>query len=131
MSVGALISVGQRREARACCRESAGTRGRPGPYELETLGRGWVAEDALAIVVCCSLTATDFTNGVILAANHSGDSDSTAAITGNLLGVLFGEANPRCYTNWSVARSAIRRRLYAITIGALRAETIWDRYPGS
>ena len=38
-----------------------------------------MAEDALAIVVCCSLTATDFTNGVILAANHSGDSDGTAA----------------------------------------------------
>jgi ADP-ribosylglycohydrolase len=27
----------------------------------------------------------------LLAANHSGDSDSTAAITGNILGTIFGE----------------------------------------
>ncbi len=34
----------------------------------------------------------DFADGIRLAANHSGDSDSTAAITGNLLGTLLGEA---------------------------------------
>jgi len=111
------------------------SRGRPGPNKLETLGRGWVAEEALAIAVCCSLTATDFADGVILAANHSGDSDSTAAITGNVLGVLFGEgAIPTAWLNNLELGHEIAQLaddLYAITIGALRAETIWDRYPGS
>jgi len=66
--------------------------GRPTAEALEGLGGGWVAEEALAIAVACALAAEDFADGVRLAANHSGDSDSTAAITGNLLGALWGEA---------------------------------------
>jgi ADP-ribosylglycohydrolase len=57
---------------------------------VETLGEGWVAEEALAIAVYCALTAKDFPSGLIAAVNHSGDSDSTGALTGNLLGALFG-----------------------------------------
>ena len=34
--------------------------------------------------------ADDFESGVRLAVNHGGDSDSTGAITGNLLGTLHG-----------------------------------------
>jgi ADP-ribosylglycohydrolase len=67
-------------------------RGRPSPEALEQLGGGWVAEEALAIAVACALVAEDFADGVRLAANHSGDSDSTAAMAGNLLGALWGEA---------------------------------------
>jgi ADP-ribosylglycohydrolase len=67
-------------------------RGRPTPEALETLGGGWVAEEALAIAIACALTAEDFADGVRRAANHSGDADSTAAMTGNLLGALWGEA---------------------------------------
>ena len=33
----------------------------------------------------------DFARGVRLAVNHAGDSDSTGAITGNILGALMGE----------------------------------------
>jgi ADP-ribosylglycohydrolase len=58
---------------------------------VETLGEGWVAEEALAIAIFCTLTARDFESGVILAANHTGDTDSTGAITGNLLGLIHGE----------------------------------------
>ena len=54
------------------------------------LGQGWVAEEALAISVYCALTADGFRNGVLLAVNHDGDSDSTGAITGNLLGTVGG-----------------------------------------
>ncbi|MGM1053968.1 MAG: ADP-ribosylglycohydrolase family protein [Pseudomonadota bacterium] len=54
------------------------------------LGEGWVAEEALAIAVYCSLVAEDFRHGVMLAVNHDGDSDSTGAIAGNLLGVMHG-----------------------------------------
>jgi ADP-ribosylglycohydrolase len=66
------------------------------PETVERIGGGWVAEEALAIALFSSLAAGgDFTRGVLLAANHSGDSDSTAAITGNILGALLGrEAIP-------------------------------------
>jgi ADP-ribosyl-[dinitrogen reductase] hydrolase len=57
---------------------------------LESLGAGWTAEEALAISLYCALVSRDFESGVRLAVNHSGDSDSTGAITGNILGVLWG-----------------------------------------
>ena len=63
---------------------------RPHPEVLAELGQGWVAEEALAIALCCALRAGNLEEGVIMAANITGDSDSTAAITGNLLGALLG-----------------------------------------
>jgi ADP-ribosyl-[dinitrogen reductase] hydrolase len=58
---------------------------------VETLGQGWIAEEALAIAIYCSLVAgNDFEKGVRLAVNHSGDSDSTGSITGNILGAVLG-----------------------------------------
>jgi ADP-ribosylglycohydrolase/serine/threonine protein phosphatase PrpC len=62
----------------------------PTPETVATLGEGWVAEEALAIAVYCALVSEDFTHGVLLAVNHSGDSDSTGAITGNILGAIHG-----------------------------------------
>jgi ADP-ribosylglycohydrolase len=65
--------------------------GRPTPELLEDqLGGGWTGESALSIAIACALTANSFEQGVLMAVNHSGDSDSTGAITGNLLGALFG-----------------------------------------
>jgi len=60
------------------------------PEEVEQLGAGWVAEEALAISIFCALMADDMREGVLLAVNHSGDSDSTGAITGNVLGAIHG-----------------------------------------
>jgi ADP-ribosylglycohydrolase len=60
------------------------------PKVLASLGEGWVAEEALAISVYCALSTNHFEQGVILAVNHDGDSDSTGAITGNLLGAALG-----------------------------------------
>lgn len=60
------------------------------PELIETLGGGWVAEEALSISLLCALRAESFEHGVRLAVNHSGDSDSTGAIAGNLLGLLMG-----------------------------------------
>ena len=54
------------------------------------IGEGWIAEEALAVGVYCALTARDFSDGVIRAVNHGGDSDSTGSITGNILGALWG-----------------------------------------
>ena len=59
---------------------------------ISELGEGWVAEEALAIGVYCALKHTwDFRSGVLEAVNITGDSDSTGAIAGNILGVINGE----------------------------------------
>lgn len=58
---------------------------------IKRLGEGWVAEETLAISIYCSLKhSDDFSKGIIAAVNHSGDSDSTGAVTGNILGALLG-----------------------------------------
>ena len=61
--------------------------------DIAELGEGWVAEEALAIGVFCALKHPwDFRAGVLEAVNITGDSDSTGAITGNILGVINGES---------------------------------------
>jgi ADP-ribosylglycohydrolase len=62
----------------------------PTPETLNKLGEGWVAEEALALSLFCAFKAKEFSHGVRLAVNHSGDSDSTGAITGNILGAMWG-----------------------------------------
>lgn len=58
---------------------------------IARLGEGWVGEEALAIAVFCSLShQNDFRTGVLAAVNHNGDSDSTSAIAGNILGASLG-----------------------------------------
>ncbi|MCI5596714.1 MAG: ADP-ribosylglycohydrolase family protein [Lachnospiraceae bacterium] len=45
----------------------------------------------MAIALYCALKyQDDFSAGMIAAVNHSGDSDSTGAVTGNILGALVG-----------------------------------------
>ena len=58
---------------------------------IHRLGEGWAAEETLAIAIYCSLRhSDDFSAGIIAAVNHKGDSDSTGAVTGNILGALLG-----------------------------------------
>jgi ADP-ribosyl-[dinitrogen reductase] hydrolase len=57
---------------------------------LRVMGKGFVAEEALAMGLYCALSARNFEDGIILAVNHSGDSDSTGSIAGNLLGAAEG-----------------------------------------
>ena len=60
--------------------------------DISELGEGWIAEEALAIGVYCALKHTwEFKDGVLEAINITGDSDSTGAIAGNILGVMNGE----------------------------------------
>ena len=67
--------------------------GNPTPERVESLGAGWVAEETLAIAVYAALVHRESPrSALLLAANHGGDSDSTAALCGNLLGALHGEA---------------------------------------
>jgi ADP-ribosyl-[dinitrogen reductase] hydrolase len=68
-------------------------RGRPTVADLERIGGGWVGEEALAIALRCVLAHDgDIADTLWLAANHGGDSDSTASIAGNLLGAMHGVA---------------------------------------
>ena len=70
-------------------RDLASGRG-PSAEALQRLGDGWLAHEALAIAVYSALVAADFSDGIALAVNHDGDSDSTGAMTGNLLGAQLG-----------------------------------------
>lgn len=54
------------------------------------LGEGWTGDEALAIAVYCSLAGSGFVEAIRLAANHDGDSDSTASIAGQLRGTVDG-----------------------------------------
>ncbi|PAZ09951.1 ADP-ribosylglycohydrolase [Streptomyces sp. SA15] len=65
--------------------------GSPTAEKVETLGAGWVAEEALAIGVYCALAEPGVEEALLLSVNHSGDSDSTGSICGNLLGALHGD----------------------------------------
>ncbi|MGP3990627.1 ADP-ribosylglycohydrolase family protein [Streptomyces sp. 3N207] len=67
--------------------------GMPSPERVAALGEGWTAEEALSIGVYCALVAEDVRHGLLLAVNHSGDSDSTGSICGNLLGAMHGETS--------------------------------------
>lgn len=59
---------------------------------IHALGEGWVAEEALAIAVFCAVRyQDDFAAAIRAAVNHKGDSDSTGAICGNILGAWLGK----------------------------------------
>lgn len=56
-------------------------------------GPGWVAEEALAVAAFVARRhPSDAERAIRAAVTHSGDSDSTGAIAGNLLGAALGEA---------------------------------------
>ena len=58
---------------------------------IHALGEGWVAEETLGISLYCALRyKDDFSAGIIASVNHKGDSDSTGAVAGNILGALLG-----------------------------------------
>jgi ADP-ribosylglycohydrolase len=77
--------------------------GAPTAEKVESLGAGWVAEEALAIAVYCALVlpgADQVARALLLSVNHSGDSDSTGSICGNLLGAHH--ADVQLPTSWLV-----------------------------
>ncbi|WP_245556216.1 ADP-ribosylglycohydrolase family protein [Actinopolyspora mortivallis] len=70
---------------------------------IQRLGQGWVGPEALAIGVYCALALPkreQFRDALRLSVNHSGHSDTTAAITGAILGARHGTAAlPRDWLN--------------------------------
>lgn len=109
---------------------------------ISRLGEGWIAEEALAIAVYCALGAPNFEEGVVLAVNHSGDSDSTGAIAGNLLGLVGGEqCLPQQWLDGLELRQVITEladdlfdcRNWSIGSGAQKEDfdqRVWEKYPG-
>ncbi|SFW53653.1 ADP-ribosylglycohydrolase family protein [Amycolatopsis australiensis] len=65
--------------------------GPPTPEKLESLGQGNVGETALSMSVYVALTTSDADSALLAAVNHSGDSDSTGSVCGNLVGAMYGE----------------------------------------
>lgn len=78
---------------------------------IHALGEGWVAEEALAIGLLCSLRyENDFEGAITSAVNHGGDSDSTGAIAGNIVGTHLGLAGiPQHYLEHLELRDTISK----------------------
>ncbi|GAB2610473.1 ADP-ribosylglycohydrolase family protein [Kribbella endophytica] len=123
---------------------AAGTVPAPGPATVELLGGGWIAEEALAIGLYAALAyraPEQFLDALALSVTHSGDSDSTGAICGNILGALHGETALPAELVFAVEGRGVileladdlvleytrRDRLH----GDYGPETTWrNRYPG-
>jgi ADP-ribosyl-[dinitrogen reductase] hydrolase len=101
---------------------------------VETLGGGWTAEEALSIALYACLAGDSFENALLIAATHSGDSDSTAAIAGNMLGLL--DPSAVFQHTWAdlVEGADIISRLVRdygeISSDFAAAEKLFDVYPG-
>jgi len=126
-------------EALETARALAASGTAPSPDVIATLGQGWVAEEALAIGVYCALVANDFEHGVLLAVNHSGDSDSTGSITGNILGAIHGYNEIPAHWIYDLEMHEVIESLSRDwnTLFARESEvdlesdeTWWNRYPG-
>jgi ADP-ribosylglycohydrolase len=57
---------------------------------VRIIGEGWTGEEALAIALFAALSGRCYVEVVRIAANHDGDSDSTASIAGQLWGAWKG-----------------------------------------
>ncbi|MDE5619950.1 MAG: ADP-ribosylglycohydrolase family protein [Ruminococcus sp.] len=95
---------------------------------VHELGEGWVAEETLAIAVYCALKyENDFEKAVVTSVNHNGDSDSTGAVTGNIIGAYLGmDSIPRKFLDNLEIRdviSEIAEDLYNYDIDEHQNET--------
>ena len=99
---------------------------------IRSLGLGWVAEEALAIAVFSALRAgDDFRKGVIMAVNHSGDSDSAGSITGNILGAYLGlNAIPVDWVRNVELSAEILELADDLRVGFQEGDRWWSKYPG-
>lgn len=107
------------------------------PEDIAQFGEGWVAEEALAISLLCALQQPmDFEKGVLAAINHGGDSDSTGAITGNILGLINGLTGiPEPWKQQLKYADIVLDMGKDLAIGIKgnsyeEDEDWWERYPG-
>ena len=109
---------------------------KPHHIAIRELGEGWVAEEALTISVYCALVAESFEQGIVLAVNHDGDSDSTGAITGNILGAMHGTGViPQRWLEPLELRDVIEAVASDLWTcqewhSFMDNDGLWERYPG-
>jgi ADP-ribosyl-[dinitrogen reductase] hydrolase len=108
----------------------------PSTERLVALGQGWIAEEALAMAIYAALAAPSLEAALVLAVNHGGDSDSTGAIAGNILGAVHGtSAIPLRWLEGLELREEIERLATdadrAVTHGLGSARALAAAYPAS
>lgn len=107
----------------------------PSPEAIETLGGAWVGEETLAIALYCGLHfQNDFRGGVLAAVNHGGDSDSTGAVTGNILGLMNPSGIPQEWIDNLELANVVRQIATDLAVGIRGAraglENEWmEKYP--
>lgn len=76
---------------------------------IARLGEGWVGEETLAIAIYVVARHIDsFEDTLIAAVNHDGDSDSTGAVAGNIIGAIVGyDAIPKKFKDHLELRDVI------------------------
>ena len=106
--------------------------GLPPVEAITRLGEGWVGEEALAIAVYCALKHQDnFKKALAASVNHNGDSDSTGAITGNILGAYLGLS--RIPLDWTenVELAEVTLQIADDLLTGYQDSREWrERYPG-
>lgn len=98
---------------------------------IKDLGEGWHGHEAIAISVYCALKEpNDFKEALRLAVNHDGDSDSTGAITGNILGAYLGEdAIPSEWKRHLELSQELRQLSKDLFVPPIEIENAEKRYP--
>jgi len=98
---------------------------------IEALGEGWVGEEALAIAIYCALKYENDPREALLAAvNHDGDSDSTGAICGNLIGTWKGfDALPAEWVDAVEGKPILDQVVLDLVQGPSKSEEWMLKYP--
>lgn len=98
---------------------------------IKRIGEGWTAEEALGISIYCTIkNRHDFTKGILTAVNHSGDSDTTGAITGNLIGTILGSREiPKEWINKVQFNNTLKILAQDLKKAHANIKSIRKRYP--
>lgn len=103
------------------------------PYlrAFKEMGSGRQAIESLAIGVFCALTyPKDIVKALGLSVNHSGDSDSTGSVTGNIVGASIGkEAIPKDWLNKLELAKEIEEMATDLTTRHCLKEDWTEKYP--
>ena len=139
-AVGSMLPIPDSRETVRAIEQGihAAKHGKLTGEELEKLGGGWVAEEALSISLACALAhQDDFMKGVTLSINHGGDSDSTGSIAGNILGLINGiEAIPNGLVERLEGAQIVRQvandlfTMFSDEFDGFESDEWVERYPG-
>ena len=94
------------------------------PFAIESIGGGWTGHEALAIAVYSAARHWDsFEDAIVCSVNHSGDSDSTGAICGNIMGCLLGRnAIPAYFSEQLELRDVIEEIATDLFTGCIISE---------